>query len=144
MTELPDKQDTSRESFSHWASVTLRFADLDTLGHVNSAVYGQYLSEGRTSFIGALLRRFNHTAMDFVLASVKIEYLNELRYPGNVEIGSSVLQLGNKSATLGHGLFKDETLVATAESVIVFVDMTTGKSVPIPDDVRRELERAGS
>lgn len=130
---------SDREAFSHWVSVTLRYSDQDPMGHINNVVYGAYFAEGRNAFIGQLVKRLAPANIDFVLASVKIEYREEVYYPGRVDVGSAVLRIGNKSLTLGHGLFKDDELKASAESVVVFIDATTGQSVPIPDEVREAL-----
>lgn len=132
-----------REDFAHWVSVTLRYSDQDPMGHINNVVYGAYLAEGRNAFIGEIVKRLAPANVDFVLASVKIDYHRETRYPGRVDVGSRVLRIGNKSLTLGHGIFKDGELNATAESVIVFVAVESGQSVPIPEQVRRELEKSG-
>ncbi|MDX1486739.1 MAG: thioesterase family protein, partial [Acidiferrobacterales bacterium] len=60
-------------------------------------------------------------------------------YPGRVNVGSRVLRIGNKSLTLEHALFKDDELKASAESVVVFIDTTSGQSVPIPDEIREAV-----
>lgn len=110
------------------------------MGHINNVVYGAYFAEGRNAFIGELVKRLAPASIDFVLASVKIDYREEMYYPGHVDVGSRVLRIGNKSLTLGHGLFKDGELKASAENVIVFVDTESGQSIPVPAQVRRALE----
>ena len=54
--------------------------------------------------------------------SLRIDFKSQMHYPGTVDVGTCVLRLGNSSITIGEGLFKDGNVVATAESVIVFVD----------------------
>ena len=130
-----------RDAFPHWVPVSLRYSDQDPMGHINNVIYGAYFAEGRNAFIGELVKRLAPASIDFVLASVKIDYREEMYYPGRVDIGSAVQRIGNKSLTLRHGLFKDGELKASAESVIVFIDTTSGQSVPIPDDVREALGR---
>lgn len=131
-----------RASFPHWVTVTLRYSDQDPMGHINNVVYGTYLAEGRNAYIGQLVKRVAPANIDFVLAGVKIDYRKEMHYPGQVEVGSGVLRIGNKSLTLRHELFKDGGLVAAAESVLVFIDTRTGASVPIPVGVRQALAQA--
>ena len=128
-----------RGRFPHWVTVTLRYSDQDPMGHINNVVYGAYFAEGRNAYVGQLVKRVAPPNIDFVLAGVKIDYRKEMRYPGQVEVGSGVLRVGNKSLTLRHELFKDDELVASAESVLVFIDTATGASVPVPDEVRRVL-----
>jgi acyl-CoA thioester hydrolase len=128
-----------RDSFPHWVTVTLRYSDQDPMGHINNVVYGAYFAEGRNAYVGQLVKRVAPANIDFVLAGVKIDYHREMHYPGQVDVGSGVLRIGNKSLTLRHALFKDGELVASAESVLVFIDTSTGASVPIPGEVREAL-----
>ncbi len=128
-----------REEFSHWVTVSLRYSDQDPLGHVNNVAYGNYFAEGRVALAHELLARGDHPGIDVVLANITIDYRQDMRYPGNVDVGTAIVRVGNKSLALRQGLFKDGKLVATAESVLVFFDTEAGKSVPVPEDVRSQL-----
>jgi acyl-CoA thioester hydrolase len=128
-----------RARFPHWVTVTLRYSDQDPMGHINNVVYGAYFAEGRNAYVGQLVKRVTPSNIDFVLAGVKIDYRKEMHYPGQVEVGSGVLRIGNKSLTLRHELFKDGEPVAGAESVLVFIDTRTGTSVSVPQEVRQVL-----
>ena len=131
---------TNYESFRFWTPVTIRYSDQDSMGHVNNCAYAAYAEAGRTMFLGGLLDSEMHPSIDFILASVKIDYLKEIYYPGSVNIGTRILKLGTKSMTLGTGMFLDGEAVAIAESVNLFFDMKTRKTIPIPDDIRAQLE----
>ena len=131
---------TNYESFRFWPPVTIRYSDQDSMGHVNNCAYAAYAEAGRTMFLGGLLDSEMHPSIDFILASVKIDYLKEIYYPGSVNIGTRILKLGTKSMTLGTGMFLDGEAVAIAESVNLFFDMRIRKTIPIPDDIRAQLE----
>ena len=131
---------TNYESFRFWTPVTIRYSDQDSMGHVNNCAYAAYAEAGRTMFLGGLLDAEMHPGIDFILASVKIDYLKEIYYPGSVNIGTRILKLGTKSMTLGTGMFLDGEAVAIAESVNLFFDMRIRKTIPIPDDIRGQLE----
>ena len=107
---------TNYESFRFWTPVTIRYSDQDSMGHVNNCAYAAYAEAGRTMFLGGLLDSEMHPSIDFILASVKIDYLKEIYYPGSVNIGTRILKLGTKSMTLGTGMFLDGEAVAIAES----------------------------
>ena len=131
---------TNYASFRFWTAVTIRYSDQDSMGHVNNCAYAAYAEAGRTMFLGGLLDSEMHPSIDFILASVKIDYLKEIYYPGSVNIGTRILKLGTKSMTLGTGMFLDGEAVAIAESVNLFFDMRIRKTIPIPDDIRAQLE----
>lgn len=67
------------------------------------------------------------------------------RYPrtGDVlTLRSGLKQVGPKTYTWCHWLFDLETgeAVATAEAIAIALDLTTRKSIPIPDEMRANLE----
>jgi len=134
---LPDLTDAA--TFRHWTPVSLRFSDQDSLGHINNVAYAAYVEQGRVALIDKLLRT-RGDGIDYILASVQIDYRREMHFPGTVDIGGRLLRIGNKSISTGYGLFKDGVNVATASSVNVFFDPATRKTITIPDNLRRVLE----
>lgn len=135
--DAPELRDA--RSFRHWVPVTLRPSDIDPWGHVNNVAYAAFVSAGRTAFMFELLEKAG-VPMNFVVASIKIDYRNELKYPGTVDVGTRPLRVGGKSIALGHGIFRDGALAATAESVLACRDKESRRTIPVPDAVRRLLE----
>ena len=128
------------DNYRFWTPVTIRFSDQDPLGHVNNCAYAAYIEASRTMFLGSLLDTDSEPDIDFSLASVTIDYLKEMHYPGTVDVGGRVLRLGNKSITTGFGVFLGDNCVATSTSVNVFFSTTQRVAMPIPDNVRSRLE----
>ncbi len=133
----PDLTDAG--TFSHWTQVSLRFSDQDSLGHINNVAYGAYVEQARVAFIDGLLRD-RGAGIDYLLANVNIDFRREMHFPGVVDVGARLIRIGNKSITTGYGLFKDSENVATAGSVNVFFDPKSGKTMAIPDELRKILE----
>lgn len=133
--ELAQFDPSERASFEHFTTVTIRFSDQDSMGHVNNVSFAAYIEAARTMLIQGLLNKFQHDGLDFILARVVIDYRNELHYPGSVDVGARLTRLGSKSLTSSYGIFSGDTCVATGESVNVFYDMNTRTSVRPPDDV---------
>jgi acyl-CoA thioester hydrolase len=132
---------TSVAIFKRWTQVTLRFSDQDSLGHINNVAYAAYVEQARVGLIDALLRsRGKGAGIDYILANVHIDYRREMHFPGVVDIGARLLRVGTKSITSGYGLFKGGENVATATSVNVFFDPESGRSIPIPEVLRKVLE----
>jgi len=139
MNVLPAMDDvdlTTRDSFRFWTPVTIRFSDQDPLGHVNNVAFAAYIEAARTMLIGGLIDGQAHPGIDFVLASVTIDYRKEIHYPGTVDVGARVLKLGSKSITTGYGVFLDDLCTATSSSVNVFFSVPERRTVEIPADVR--------
>lgn len=133
----PDLTDAG--SFRRWTQVSLRFSDQDSLGHINNVAIAQYVEQGRVALIDGMMKDRGDD-IDYILANVRIDYRREMHFPGSVDVGGRLLRIGSKSITTGYGLFKDGENIATATSVNVFFSPKTGKTIPIPDELRRVLE----
>ena len=120
--------------FVHRESV--RFRDLDGMGHVNNAVYSTYLEQARLAWFGT------DTEMplsDVILARTEIDFRSPLAFGETVEIGVRPVRLGTKSFDLEYELWSDGRLVAEARSVLVGYDYDRARSAPIPERWRRRL-----
>ena len=136
---LPDL--TNASTFKRWTQVTLRFSDQDSLGHINNVAYAAYVEQARVALIDSLLRsRGKGAGIDYILANVNIDYRKEMHFPGVVDVGGRLLRIGTKSITSGFGLFKQGVNIATATSVNVFFDPEGGRSIAIPEALRKILE----
>lgn len=127
--------------YKHWTTFPIRFSDQDAMGHVNNVAYAAYFETGRLMYFTELLKAFPKIEMQFVLASLHIDYVAEMHFPGEVRVGSRVIRLGRSSITTGYAAFKGETCCATSTSVNVIIDLETRRGKPFPDDVRAAIER---
>ncbi|MEM7751681.1 MAG: acyl-CoA thioesterase, partial [Pseudomonadota bacterium] len=66
----------------------------------------------------------------------------ELRYPGDVDIGTGVQRIGNTSVVFINGIFKKDSDVchASGEAYLVFFDLIERKSTRPPQVFRDVLE----
>lgn len=118
----------------------LRYADTDRQGHINNAVFSTFFETGRVELIHRLRQVAADSAKDFVIAQITIEYLKELLWPGEVEVGSRVIRVGTSSITIEQLLVAEGLVHARAESVMVLTDTTTRRSTPLDDLSRSTLE----
>ncbi|MEL6299530.1 MAG: acyl-CoA thioesterase [Pseudomonadota bacterium] len=132
-----------RTRFDHWVTHTIRYNDQDPVGHVNNAAMATFLEQGRTDFIYPIMRAHAPASLEIVLARVEIDYLRELNFPGDVDIGSAISRVGTKSLKLVHGVFEggSDICVATGVCTLVFFDTGTRMSVEPPTAIRSELEQ---
>jgi len=135
----------TRAHYNHWTTVSIRYCDQDPIGHVNNAAMAAFIEQARVALVYPLLKNAGPAAahIELVIARLVIDYLKELNFPGNVEIGSRIARIGGKSFILQHGVFKagEEGCVATAECVMVFFDANERASILPPAEVRAALER---
>jgi acyl-CoA thioester hydrolase len=140
---LPDLR--SRETFRIWTRVVLRYSDLDAIGHVNNAITPMFFEEARCSVIYPVLQANGRRDLDLVLVKTVIDYVQELSYPGAVDIGTRVHRVGTKSLHMVHGVFdvSSGTCSATGECILVIFDRKNRASIAPPEDVRVRLQAMG-
>ena len=46
---------TDSKKLKHWTSVSLRFSDQDSLGHINNVSYAAYVEQARVEFIDKIV-----------------------------------------------------------------------------------------
>src|SRR5882672_2077356 len=95
------------EDFPHRVVETLRFADTDRNGHITSSVFAVCCQSGRLALLSDAARPVEPLSSQFVLASLQLDYLSELHWPGTVEVGTRVERIGRSSVALAQALFQD-------------------------------------
>jgi acyl-CoA thioester hydrolase len=103
---------------NHEVRIKIRWRDMDAYGHVNNAVYLNYLEECRDRLVEDL---FGQEAWDFVLVHVGIDYRRQLtQADGEITARCAVASFGTSSVqTTEQIVLDDGTVAAEAESVIV-------------------------
>lgn len=124
----------------------VRYRDLDTLGHVNNAVYLEYFEEirfaywwkiaatiGVTEFVGGDI-----PGAQFVIAETTVRYKAPIELTDTVFGAARVTRIGNRSYSMEYEIrsgdsFDSGTPVATGDSAQVFYDPKTGEVTPRPE-----------
>jgi acyl-CoA thioester hydrolase len=119
--------------------IVIRWRDIDAYGHVNNAVYLNYLEEARDRLVEELFG--DAMAWDFVLAHVGIDFRNELVLAdAEVVVRCGIASVGRSSIRTREEIRKlDGTLAAEAESVIVPRDREKNRSRPLTEAEREVL-----
>lgn len=123
--------------FPMTASDKLRYADTDRQGHVNNAVFATFLETGRVEVI--VNEGLADTGASFVIARLELDFLSEVNWPGEVEIGTAVQDVGRSSFKLIQKVFQNGKAVAKAVTVIVQMNNETRRSHPLTDQAKSRL-----
>ncbi len=109
----------------------VRYRDLDTLSHVNNAVYATYLEYARIAYVEHVLDQ-DVDGGGMVLANVEIDFRRPVTFEdGSVRVECGVLEVGESSFRMGYRVFGDASApAATAESVQVAWDGEASRPVP--------------
>jgi acyl-CoA thioester hydrolase len=124
------------EGFPFVHRETVRFRDLDGMGHVNNAVFSTYLEQARLAWFG---EDEEMPLRDVILARTEIDFRDQVGVGEVVEIGVRPVRVGTKSFELEYELQSAGRVVAEAKSVLVGYDYARGESIPVPDRWKRRL-----
>ena len=132
----------TRAGYHYWTTVSIRYCDQDPIGHINNTAMAAYIEQARVAQLYPLLRDVAGPHYELVIARLVIEYLKELSFPGNVEVGTRIARIGSKSFVLHHGIFKadEDTCAGTAECIMVFFDTRRRQSILPPPEIRSVME----
>nr|WP_041658354.1 thioesterase family protein [Marinithermus hydrothermalis] len=117
--------------------IQVRFRDLDSLGHVNNAVYLTYLELARIQYLDRL--KLDTLRPSIVVARIEIDYLRPILLGEEVAVGVRVTSIGNKSFRMEYGIAAGQELAARATSVQVWLE--AGRPAPVPTAVREAIQR---
>jgi len=128
------------------SDVRVRSYELDSLGHVNHAVYLNYFEQARWDALEAA--GYSHTALTnrgwgVHVVRIAVDFRGECRHGQRLHILTRVDRLRSSSATLSHELRRmddgpDADPAVTAKVVLVWVGKD-GRPVRIPQKARRAL-----
>ena len=128
------------EAYPSRTSADIRYSDLDRQGHVNNTVFATFSEIGRVAFLYDPERPLAPAGATFVIARLEIDFRAELHWPGRVEIGTAVAEIGNSSFRLVQSLFSAGQPVASAAAVLVMMDGATRRAMALPPQCRAILE----
>ena len=104
---------------------TVRFRDLDGMGHVNNAVFLTYMESARIAFLSSL--------------GAEVDFRSPVAFGEDVEVGVRTLRVGTKSFELEYEVRAGGRIAAEGKSVLVGYDYERGASVEIPAEWREWL-----
>jgi acyl-CoA thioester hydrolase len=119
-----------------------RFRDTDAMGHINNAVYITYLEVARQEYWQRLAHASDYRRVPFILAHVTCDFRAEALVNEVLDIGIRCEWIGVKSFAFGYEIHERQSRrrVVEATTIQVCYDYSTKQSLPVPADLRRQLE----
>lgn len=122
--------------FPHWTEVSVRFNDMDSLSHVNNALFNSYFEEARIQVLQEIPEWIEdlERKRSFVLRKSTIEYLAPILYPDTLRIGSGLLRVDAARVYALQAVYISNTnrLCSTAETMGVWFDLQAQRPTRIP------------
>ncbi|MHB8642743.1 MAG: acyl-CoA thioesterase [Gaiellaceae bacterium] len=114
---------------------TVRFRDLDAMGHMNNAVYSTFLEQARLAF----LEPQGAEVSSMILARAEIDFRSPVELGETVEISVTPGRIGTKSFELTYVMTAGGRIVAEALTVLVAYDYEHARSIEIPAEWKEKL-----
>lgn len=124
----------------------IRYRDLDTLGHVNNAVYLEYFEEIRFAYWWKLAAEIGVTEFvggdiegaQYVLAETSVRFRKPIEFTDDIYGAGRTTRIGNRSYGMEYEIragdsYESGETVATGDVALVFFDPKSGKVKPRPD-----------
>lgn len=119
----------------------VRFYETDGLGHVGNTVHVGWLEAARDPVFKLFLPDLDLSRWPLILASYKVDFLQQIYYGKSVTIKTWIGRLGGSSFDVYQEIWQDDKHCATGTTTMVHFNYETQKSAPIPDDIRAKMEQ---
>jgi acyl-CoA thioester hydrolase len=134
---------SASERARHVEPITVRWGDIDSMGHVNNAKYFTYCESARMSYFAAIGMDAFRDGGRYgpALAAANLNFRRQVRYPADLAVWTRVSKLGRTSFTMDYEILDAATNepVADGAGVIVWVDYGSGRPEPLPEGLRAAM-----
>ncbi len=123
--------------------IKVRWGDMDAVGHVNNAVYFRYMEQARISWFESLKVQVGGPQQGPVIVTASCAFIKPIVYPATVEVSVYSGKPGRSSFPMYHEIYLEnhpEVKFAEGETTVVWIDRKLGKSIPLPEELRRQLQ----
>ena len=133
----------SREAFSFFHTLRVRWAEVDPQSIVFNGHYLTYADVAISEYFRALGMRYPDDLVrdgnDFFAIKTVLEYLAPARFDDELQIGIRVSRLGRSSLSFAMGIWRGEQVLTSGEVIYVHADSATRSSSPLPAWLRKRL-----
>jgi acyl-CoA thioester hydrolase len=120
---------------------TVRFRDVDAIGHVNNAVYFTYMEQARTEYWMHLFQLRDLNQLSFIVAHAECDFKKAARFSDPIEVSIRTTSIRNTSFDWEYEIRNSQNgeLYARGKTIQVYYDYAQEKGIPVPDHVRQKL-----
>ena len=133
-----DKKKYVLDDYPFHHEIRTRWKDMDSFGHINNANYVTFIEDARIIFFERW--GINTHGKSLIVASIKIDYLNQLQHPNDLLIGQKIVRLGNKSFDIESLVFNKDEMTPLVMSTVTCVcyDYENNKSLVLFPEIIKD------
>ena len=130
---------TAERKLVHIELIPIRWGDMDAMGHVNNTLYFRYMEQARIEWLESF--GFGTAITETqgpVIVNASCTFLIPITYPGTVDCRMFCGHPGRSSVPTWYELrvAGEERIYAEGAAKLVWINPSTGKSIPLPDALR--------
>jgi acyl-CoA thioester hydrolase len=130
------------EGYSLAVPIDVRFRDMDSMGHVNNAVYFTYFENARIAYWRAVPGIRSRRSLDYILARAECDFRSPTTLEDDLCCHIRVASFGRTSFAFEY-LLRDERsgrAVAEGRTVQVMYDYAVRRAQPLDPDIKTAIE----
>ncbi|MEO6566307.1 MAG: thioesterase family protein [Casimicrobiaceae bacterium] len=118
----------------HTSRQILRWGDMDTLGHVNNTCYFRFMEQARIEWFYALATSGTPYVGGEgpIIVNASCDFLLPLVYPGDIEVRMYLGDPGRTSVGSYYEIHAEGRKYAEGAARMVWIDVASGRPVPLP------------
>jgi acyl-CoA thioester hydrolase len=128
--------------YKYRTPISIRFSDIDAVGHVNNAVYLTYFEEARIKYWRDIVE-WDMSENGVIVGRTEVNYLKPILLHDEIACYLRTTRIGNSSFDVVHVLVKitpaGEEICTTGKTVCVSYDYKANRSIPIPTIERQKM-----
>lgn len=126
-------------------NVRVRYAETDQMGVVYHGNYAQYLEIGRVEWLrnlGVSYKKMEDLGVMLPVVSLTMNYKKSAKYDELLTIRTILKKLTSVKIEFDYELYNEQgELLTTGNSVLVFINMKTGRPMAAPDYVVEKIAK---
>lgn len=124
-------------------SVRVRYAETDQMGVVYHGNYAQYFEMGRVEWLrnlGVSYKWMEDNGIMLPVVSLQMNYKKPARYDDLLTVKTTLKNLTSVKIEFDYEIYNEKNeLLTTAYSMLVFVDMKTGRPTVAPNYISEKV-----
>ena len=120
-------------------NITPRLYETDAMGHINNVTIAAWFEVVRVRFLESLVDRSPGVALNWILASLQIDFVGETFYGVDVTAKIIEARIGNSSLTMHTEMLQGGRLTVRGKAVLVHIDPQSKSPARVPDALRDKI-----
>lgn len=138
-------EDSSAPNGGVLLPITVRWGDMDALGHVNNTLYFRYCESARIAYLDAtgVWTHDQRGPEGPATVAANLNFRRQVVYPAELTVSARVVAIGERSYTFDHIVrdTADGQVVADGQAVCVWIHYAEGKALTLPDALLEAIAR---